>query len=725
MLDITSKIVLDEEVIKSPNLTDRFTTEELDRIGIYCAEGWRADIQSRFVWLRRNEAGMDLAMQVAREKTFPWPGASNVIFPLISIAALQFSARAYGGLITTPGLVKYDVLVGEVDEQVSARAERLGRHMTFQCLEQDTAWEEQHDRLFINLSIVGTAFIKSRYDADLRHNVGELVLARDLVVNYWTKDLASSPRISQEIEISRNEAVSLIRRGAWRDVEKEPWFTAPPPIVPDSDTNKDHRRGMDPDFRPDMDTPLQLVEQHRNIDLDCDGYAEPYIVTFDRYSSKVVRIVLNCDRVEDIERNKDDEIISIRRTEYFTKYSFIPAPDGGFYDVGFGTLMGPLNEGVNTAINQLFDAGTLSNLGGGFLGRGAKLRGGQQQWVPGRWTQVDSTGDDLRKSMVPLPTPEPSQVLFQLLGLLIEYTNLLAGSSDTVLARNPGQNTPAETSRNLMESGLQIYSTMFKRIWRSMKEEFRKYHLLNRTYLPARTTFGQGKNVITREDYLTNPDWVRPAADPNTVSKSQRLNQAMMLREASMTVSGGYNREVVERQYLSALGIQNIEEVFPGFEEIPPGEDPKVQIEKMRTEIEAQDQQLEQWKFIKEWQEAIRLNTAKIQLLEAQAAGIFADIEASKAAAARESYQAFIDGLYQHNDMLNERVRTTLEVLDRQQERKAGNGDRKAGSGKKSGSGVRSVARVSTGGSPKPSARQMASGDAGPVGIGLRGGFQD
>lgn len=342
-------------------------------------------------------------------------------------------------------------------------------------------------------------------------------------------------------------------------------------------------------------------------------------------------------------------------------------------------------------------------------------------FMPGEWKNVDSTGDDLRKSMVPLPAAEPSAVLFNLLGLLIEYTNLLAGSTDTILGKNPGQNTPAETSRNMAESGLQIYSTIFKRIWRSMKEEYRKYHILNRKFLPMSTTFGQGKHVIKREDYLTNPDWVRPAADPNIVSSAQRINQAMTLREAAYTAPGGYDVEKIERNFLKALRIQNLDEVFPGFKAFPPGTDPKVQIEQMRTQIEMQDQQLEQWKFVKEWQEAIRLNSAKIQLLEAQAAGIFADIEASRAAAAREAYQAYINGLYSHNDMLNERVRTTLEVLDRQLER----GAKKDGKDKGSpGRGIRRVANISAGGSASPSARQMAGGDAGPVGFGLPGGFE-
>lgn len=726
MLRITSKIKLNKAVIESANIADKFTDEELDCIGTVCYEGYEADVVSRREWLRRNEVGMDLAMQIAKTKTYPWPGASNIIFPLISIAALQFSARAYSGIITAPMLVKYSILSSGVDEAVIDRAHRLSQHMSFQLLEQDSAWEEQHDRLFINLSIVGVAFIKSRYDAERRHNVGELVLARDLVINYWAKDVASAPRLTQELELSRNTCISLMRSGVWRDVEEEEWFKNPTLPPPTGETSKDQRRGLEQPRQPDLVTAPMFLEQHVDLDLDCDGYAEPWIITFDRATRKVVRIALNCDREEDIERDSiRGEIIRINKGEYYTKYSFIPAPDGGFYDVGFGTLMGPLNEGVNTAINQLFDAGTIQNLGGGFLGRGAKLRGGSMGFSPGMWRQVDSTGEDLRKSMVPLPAPEPSTVLFQLLGMLIEYTNTLAGSSDMVLGKNPGQNTPAETARSMMESGLQIYSTIFKRIWRSMKSEFRKYHILNRKFLPNITTFGEGGNVIKREDYLTNPDWVRPAADPNTVSGAQRLQQALMVRDAASTLSGGYNREAVERFYLSALQVQDLDTLFPGFEAVPPGEDPKVQIEKMRVQIETQAQELEQWKFVQEWQEAIRLNSAKIELLNAQVAGILSDIEATKSADARAALQSVVDSLTAHNSMLNDRIKATTGYLTAKAKGEQGSGRGNSESGgkgsKKPGGGAGRVARASAGGSANPSARQMAGGDAGPVGFGSDG----
>ena len=734
-LQIDSKITLDKATIKLGDMSKLFSEGELDRIGQYCWDGWQSDVQSRDPWFRRMEAAMDLAMQIQKDKSFPWAGASNVVFPLISIAALQFSARAYGNLIG-PDLVTYVILTGEADDETLQRAERLGCHMTFQCLTQDTAWEEQHDRLLINLAIVGTTFIKSRYDNKRRHNVGELVLARDLVVNYWSKDLASSPRVSQEIEMTRNDAITMIRQDSMRDVEDESWFQAPPPVTTDT-SQKNNRWGFDPNYKPDSATPLQLVEQHANIDLDCDGYAEPYIITFDRYSRKVLRIVLNCDRIEDIERNDKGKIIEVRKTEYFTKYSFIPAPDGGFYDTGFGILMGPLNESVNTAINQLFDAGTIANLGGGFLGRGAKMKAGQLAFKPGEWKNVDATGDDLRKSMIPLPAPNPSPVLFQLLSLLIEYTNLLAGSTDTVLGKNPGQNTPAETSRNMTESGLQIYSTIFKRVWRSMKEEFRKYHILNAKFLPLVTIFGQGQYRVTRDDYLTNPDWVRPAADPNVVSASQKFEQAMSIRQAALSAPGGYDLEAVEKNFLRAMRVENMDELFPGYQKFPPGTDPKVQIEQMKVQISQADQELEQWKFVKEWQEAVRLNTGKIDLLQAQAASLFAGIKSDERAAKLAAYEAFIASITAHNDHMTEKLRLMMDMMEKRDNARQSAAELKAktaiagvkqiGKSNSPGSpssGVPRLARVPTGGSPSPSAKEMAGGDAGPVGIGLPGGLQ-
>lgn len=717
MFEITSKFSITKKTIEAANLTDHFTPEELERIGALCKEGYEADERSRSLWLERTETAMHLAMQIAQKKNFPWENASNVIFPLVSTAALQFSSRTYGAIIL-PDLVTYSNLIGEVTDQDAARNVRLSRHMTFQRLQQDTAWEEQQDRLYINIGVVGTAFMKSRYDHSKRCSVGELVLARDLVVNYWAKDLETAPRCTQRVEFSKNSLVTMVRQDAMRDFQEEEWFKncVPQKAPPTSDTNEDERRGVQPPSQPDHASLYETCEQYVDLDLDCDGYAEPWIITFHRQTGYVLRMVLNVSREEDVERNRRGEIIRVYRVDYYTKYSLIPAPDGGFYDLGLGVLLGPLNSSVNTLINQLIDSGTLAITGGGLIGRGAKIPGGVIRRKLGEWLKVDSTGDDIRKAVYPLEHPEPSAVLFNLLGLLIEYSNLLVGSTDQVLGKNPGQNTPAETSRNMMETGLQVYTTIYKRLWRSMQKEFRKYHVLNRQFLPLTFKFGEGQYEISQEDYKSNPDWVRPMADPNTVSASQRVNQAIAVREAALTAPGGYNMEAVEKMYLRALRVGNIEEVFPGYEKFPPGENIKLQIEKLKLEAAQLDRDLDWKKFSQELHEAEKINAAKVAHIEAQALSILAELQASQSTTALTEFNELVRGLHELGGMLGESSKKALDKLLAQGlKQEAGNGSEGRRGGKSFGG--------TPGGASSPSARQMAQGDQGAVGTELPGGF--
>jgi chaperonin GroES len=359
-----------------------------------------------------------------------------------------------------------------------------------------------------------------------------------------------------------------------------------------------------------------LLEQHVDLDLDGDGYAEPYIVTIEETSRSTLRIVTGFDREEDIERNRSKEVVSIRRTEYFTKYSFIPSPDGGVYDVGFGVLLGPLNESTNSLVNQLVDAGTMSVTAGGFLGRGAKMRSGVYTFAPLEWKRVDSTGDDLRKSIFPLPVREPNAVLFTLLSLLINYVERLSGTTDPMVGENPGQNTTAETMRTMVQEGQRIYAAVFKRIWRSMKEEFKKGYFLNALFMPVRKSFGQGQFAL-REDYLGNPDEVAPAADPNVVSEQMRMAQAVALKTAAASTPG-YNLEEAERRYLKALRIEGIEAVYPGISKTGMPKDPKLAIAELNAQVDMARLQAEQGRFALEMQEQVRMNTAEIMKIAAE-----------------------------------------------------------------------------------------------------------
>lgn len=612
MEKLDSKIVLDAETIAAANLCDRFTEGELVTIGNWVWDGYSQDKRSRFKWERRTQAAMDLAMQLQKEKSFPWPGCANVAFPLITIAALNFHSRAYPAIISGTDVVKCRVIGQDDTGAKTERAKRISTHMSWQVLEEQQEWEEQQDRLLINLPIVGTAFKKSYWNSDKAHKTDELVLAQDLVLDYWSKSVECCPRKTHIIPFFRNQIHSNIAREAFRDVSNESWYqtVASPRQYEAEQARTDNRKGVTPPSSSDETTPFIILEQHVDLDLDQDGYAEPYIITIEEASKCVLRIVAGFEREVDITRAKSGKIVTIRRTEYFTKYEFIPSPDGGVYGVGFGVLLGPLNESTSTIINQLLDAGTMLTTRGGFLGRGAKMRGGAYTFAPFQWQRVDSTGDDLRKNVVPLEVGEPSQVLFQLLGLLINYVERISGTTDPMMGENPGQNTPASTMQTMVQEGQRVYSAVFKRIWRSMKEEFKKGYVLNGLYMPAKKSFGQGQFAL-REDYLGNPDEVCPAADPNVTSDSMAMSQAMALRELS-TSAPGYNRDEVERRVLKTLKIDNIEQVYPGVEKMGAPEDVKVQIAKMKVQVDMAWLQHEEQKFAIQMQEQMRLDEAEI-----------------------------------------------------------------------------------------------------------------
>lgn len=662
LLNVT-KIVLDKEAISSPNLTSRFTAQDLDTIGAIVFNGYSADKTSREKWEKRTQAAMDLALQVYKDKTFPWQGASNVAFPLITIAGLQFHSRAYPTLLSGLDVVKARVIGPDPTGVKTARATRIGSYMSWQVLEQDQAWEEQKDRLFINLPIVGSAFTKGRYDADKGYKVTETVLAQDFVLDYFAKSVESCPRKTHRIPLFRNDIYAGVKRGIFADVLSDSWYnTAPVSITPGPEAAKrDNRLGVTPPPA-DSTTPFYGLEQHVDMDLDGDGYAEPYIITIEEGSQKVLRIVTGFDREEDILRNQGGEVISISRTECFTGYQFIPSPDGGIYGLGFGILLGPLNESVNSIINQLIDCGTMQVTKGGFLSRGVKIRGGNYSFGPFEWKRVDSTGDDLRKGIVPLEIGEPSQVLFSLLSLLINYVNRVAGTTDPMVGESPGQNTTSGNMQTMVEQGSKIYSAVFKRVWRSMKQEFKKDYILNALFMPIRVPFGP-ESVALREDFLGNPDEVCPAADPNLVSEQQTLQQAMALK-ANAATTPGYDPDAVERRVLKALKIDNIDEVYPGVKKTGAPKDVKLQIAELNAQVKMAALQQKQQEFVMMLQEEQRMNNAEIMRIQADIIQTQETLKGDEQDRQVAMLNNMLGAMKTKNDVLMKRIEMAMKLME-------------------------------------------------------------
>jgi len=652
MLNLTEYIKMDKSVFLSPNICNRFSEEDLAAISDQVMRTYEMDVNSRIDWSRRTEAGLDLAMQLQQSKSFPWHNCSNIAFPLITIAALQFHSRAYPALVNGHSIVKCRVMGSDKSGLVSAVADRISTHMSWQLLEEDENWEAQTDLALLNIPIVGVGFKKTYYHPSKGYNVSEFVQAKDLVVNYWATSIEDWPAKTHVIPMGRNQIYERVRRGVFKDILDTEWFmSSPSPDISNEDIRADKRLGTNAPIESE-DSPFILLEQHCSLDLDNDGYAEPYIVTVEKNSRQVLRIVARFNREEDIEYDNKGNIITIKAMEYFTTLSFIPSPDGSLMSVGFGVLLGPLNESVNTAINQLYDAGTLSNTAGGFLGRGAKIRGGVYRFSPFSWQRVDSTGDDLRKNIFPLPVREPSSVMFNLLNLLINYTNRISGTTDLISGETPGQNTPAETARTAVEQGQKVYSAIFKRIWRGFKQEFKKLYFLNSIFLPEVTYFGDGSTVVYREDYTTSELSIVPVADPAITSDAAQFARARLIKDAAAN-NPGYDTDSVERLFLKSLGVDAIDTIYKGTADLPPPpEDPTITIAKIRLQSERESIEFRKMQFITKLREQASINNAKVLEIKARTAKIVEEIGALKG----KEYRDQIDT-----------VTTQLEALSNQQ----------------------------------------------------------
>ena len=384
---------------------------------------------------------------------------------------------------------------------------------------------------------------------------------------------------------------------------------------------REKREGVTPPPVEDSVTPFQTAEQACWLDLDGDGYQEPYLITFDIASGELRRIVARFvpsgvkERAGNIYK-KGGSVYEITPVPMFVKYPFIPSPDGGFYDLGLGTLLGPINESVNTSINQLHDAATMHNLGGGFYNRRAfGGRGGPITFRPNQWHPIDGAGDDIRKNMLPLPTREPSTVLFQLLGLLLQYGERIVSATELQVGENIGQNTPAETARTMNTNGARVYNAIYKRTWRAERDEFCVQYELNRLFLPEDARFTDltsGKSALIKSDDYSGSDIdISPEADPHIVSDEEAVRQATMLVQLA-GAQPGYNKYQAHRRLLRAMKVSAPDEILPQpmekgqdgkpqpAKDFPPIPNPKmmeVQVKMGKLELEKQKRPvLARWK---------------------------------------------------------------------------------------------------------------------------------
>ena len=535
---------------------------------------------------------------------------------MLATAAMQFAARAYPTLVPSDGkIVKCRITGFDHDGEKTKRAERISKHMSYQVLEEMEDWEEDMDKLLICLPIAGTCFKKTYWNPNKQRNCSILVLPKTLVVNYFCRRLEEAERITEVLTQTKRKVKELQNQGLYLDVKLSD------PSVGTEDPTKSINEAFQNTTSEDNTTPYIVLEQHTYLDLDQDGYSEPYIVTVELDSHKVLRIIprFNGDSVIVDEKSK---VISIEATQYYTKYSFIPNPDGGFYDLGFGRLLGPLNNSANTIINQLVDAGSLSNLQSGFIGKGLRIKMGETKFVPGEWKAVNATGDDIKKQIFALPVREPSDVLFKLLDLLLKSGKELASVAEIFVGKMPGQNTPATTTMATIEQGMKVFTSVYKRVYRSLASEFKKIYKLNREYMNNEEYIAVLDEPVQQEDYKGPENDIYPGADPTAVSSQEK--QAKIQAVMQLLQLGTIDPMAVTMLYLEAHEIPNPEKLM---KQPQPQPDPKMEAIKAKAQVDQQKAQID----MQVAQHKMQLEQAtKEQELQMKAAQVQQELEAKK-----------------------------------------------------------------------------------------------
>lgn len=555
------------------NIAMEMQPEQLNTIGMRVFKEYEIDKESRSQWEEDNQVFMDLATQVIEEKSDPFEGAANIKFPTVAMAAVQFAARAMPQIIKDRDVVKVKVIGRDQGGEKAGKALRIGQYMSYQILEEMEGWEDDMDSLLTALPIEGVAFKKTYYDPARGRNVCKWVRPMDLIVNFNYRCIEDAPRATHVIRLLPNTVVERVRSGAFRD-----W----PDIHSQSQKDEEDAKF---DVR-DEDQPITFLEQHRFLDLDGDGYREPYIVTIHRDSQKVVRILPRWDTKGE-HRNEKGAFIKIDPVHYFTSYVFMPCPKGSVYGMGYGRLLGPLNISINMTLNQLHDAGTLANMQGGFIGKSFTMGRGKQQksiqFKMGEFQPVMFSGDDIRKAIMPFPFKGPDQTLFNVLQLLITTGDKLGSVTDPMIGESPGTNVPATTTLALIEQGSKVFSSVFKRIHRSLGREYKKLFRLNRLYLNDQAYFMvlDDEKSVAKTDFDDQTYDVCPVSDPNMVSDTQMLVKAELLKEF---MGQGLDDFGIMSRILEAARVPDWQELVPK-EPQQPDPDPKTVIELQKLEL--------------------------------------------------------------------------------------------------------------------------------------------
>lgn len=560
-----------KELVNKDNIAEDLSEKELSEIGSDCLAGFDEDLSSCNEWLQCIKEVIDLAALKGGTKNTPMPNSANIKFPIITKAAYEFSSRTYPEIVKDGKVVKCRILGRDIFGEKQKQADRVSDFMNYQLMFQNDDWEQELDRSLNNLAIVGFLCKKTYYDPVRDKVKSEICDYDDLIINSKVKCLQDAPRINHILHYRLNELIEHARAGVYsEEVVKEL-------VSQYKDTS--------------IKSTIDVVEQHTYLDLDEDDYEEPYIVTFVKDSGKVLRIAprFSSDGI----KKKKDKIYYIEPDHYFTDYHFLPSPKGDFQSVGFGTLMMHLNETVNTIMNQLTDAGKIANIQTGIINSRAKvLESGDLEVVPGKLTKV-KTDMPLRDAVTMLDFKEPSSVLFQLLGMLIDASRDLSSSTEVMSGSSSPENVKSGAMMALIEQAMKVFNAIQKRIYRSLCHEYRKIFRLNKKYLDPEVYVNvlDDELAVMQKDFDESTINVIPVADPNLSSDVTRMAQAQFI--GSLIGSPGIKPEEVVKYLLETSKIPNPQRFLVSDEEMQKMKQaPNPDMIKLQADIENQAQQL-------------------------------------------------------------------------------------------------------------------------------------
>ena len=536
------------------NLADILPDEVLDPLGSELKNNYTDYKMSRKDWEQSYMEGLDLLGFKYNNRTEPFQGASGATHPVLAEAVTQFQSTAYKELLPSDGPVRTQVL-GVATPQKEQQAQRVKDFMNYQIMDQMQEYEPEFDQMLFHLPLAGSAFKKVYYDDLLGRAVSKFVPADDLIVPYTATSLDDAEAIIHTVKISENDLRKQQVAGFYSDIE-----LSTPAVVEDKLRAKEKElEGTTKTGKPD--DMYTLLECHVNLDLEGfedngpdgepTGIKLPYIVTIEEGTTKVLSI----------RRNYAAEDAKKKKIQYFVHFKFLPGL--GFYGFGLIHMIGGLSRTATTALRQLLDAGTLSNLPAGFKQRGVRVRDEASPIQPGEFKDVDAPGGSLRDAFYPLPYKEPSQTLLQLMGIVVQAGQRFASISEMQIGEG-NSNAAVGTTVALLERGSKVMSAIHKRLYTGLKKEFRILSRIIATYLPPVYPYDVvgGQRQIKQTDFDERIDIV-PVADPNIFSMSQRITLAQTELQLATSNPQIHNLYAVYRDMYSALGVKNIDQILP------------------------------------------------------------------------------------------------------------------------------------------------------------------